>query len=67
MVCPNGLAPWAMQRLQSGLAAKGYDAGPSDGQARPQTYEALRRFQNDHGLAEGQVTVESARALGVVP
>ena len=55
-----------MARMQSSLAAQGYDAGPQDGVGRPQTYEALRRFQVDHRLAAGQVTVESARALGVV-
>ena len=66
VVCPDGLAPWAMARLQNALNARGYDAGPEDGHGRPQTYAALARWQRDHGMATGQITVESARALGVV-
>ena len=67
VVCGGPLSRPAMARMQSSLAAQGYDAGPPDGIGRPQTYAALHRFQVDHRLAAGQVTVESARALGVVP
>ena len=66
VVCGGPLSRPAMARMQGALAAQGYDAGPPDGIGRPQTYQALRRFQIDHRLAAGQVTVESARALGVV-
>ncbi|WP_174300792.1 peptidoglycan-binding protein [Caulobacter sp. S45] len=66
VVCGGPLSRPAMARMQASLAAQGYDAGPQDGIGRAQTYEALRRFQVDHRLAAGQVTVESARALGVV-
>jgi peptidoglycan hydrolase-like protein with peptidoglycan-binding domain len=55
-----------MQRVQAALAQRGYAPGPADGQARPQTHDALRRFQMDNHMAAGQITVESARALGVV-
>jgi hypothetical protein len=67
VVCGGPLSRPAMARMQSSLAAQGYDPGPADGVGRPQTYAALHRFQVDHRLAAGQVTVESARALGVVP
>ena len=67
VVCGGPLSRPAMARMQSSLAAQGYDPGPADGIGRPQTYAALHRFQVDHRLAAGQVTVESARALGVVP
>ena len=66
VVCGGPLSRPAMARMQGALAAQGYDAGPQDGIGRPQTYAALHRFQVDHRLAAGQVTVESARALGVV-
>ncbi len=66
VVCGGPLSRPAMARMQNSLAAQGYDAGPQDGVGRPETYEALRRFQVDHRLAAGQVTVESARALGVI-
>ena len=67
VVCGGPLSRPAMARMQSSLAANGYDPGPADGQGRPQTYAALHRFQVDHRLAAGQVTVESARALNVIP
>ena len=65
VVCPGGLAPWAMARLQQSLNARGYRAGPEDGRARPETMEALGRWQRDNHLPQGQVTRESARRLGV--
>lgn len=67
VVCGGPLSRPAMARMQGSLAAQGYDPGPADGLGRPQTYAALHRFQVDHRMAAGQVTVESARALGVVP
>jgi len=66
VVCGGPLSVAAMQRMQAALAQRGYDPGPADGQARPETYEALRRFQMDNRMAAGQITVESARALGVI-
>ena len=53
VVCGGPLSRPAMARMQASLAAQGYDAGPQDGLGRPQTYEALRRFQVDHRLAAG--------------
>ncbi len=67
VVCGGPLSRPAMARMQASLNAQGYAAGPADGVGRPETYTALHRFQVDHRLAAGQVTVESARALGVVP
>ena len=66
VVCGGPLSRPAMARMQASLAAQGYDAGPQDGIGHLQTFEALRRYQVDHRLAAGQVTVESARALGVI-
>ena len=67
VVCGGPLSRPAMARMQMSLAGQGYDPGPQDGIGRPETYAALRRFQVDHRLAAGQVTVESARALQVIP
>jgi hypothetical protein len=66
VVCGGPLSAAAMQRMQAALAERGYDPGPADGQGRPQTYDALRRFQMDNHMPAGQITVESARALGVI-
>jgi Putative peptidoglycan binding domain len=66
VVCGGPLSRPAMAHMQATLNAQGYQAGPTDGLGRPETYAALRRFQVDHRMAAGQVTVESARALGVI-
>jgi hypothetical protein len=66
VVCGGELHPVFVQRLEWALTSAGYDAGPPDGVADAQTYAGLRLFQRDRGLAQGQLTVESARALGVL-
>ncbi len=40
-----------VKRVQHALARNGYDPGPIDGVARPQTADAIRRYQRDYGLA----------------
>lgn len=66
VVCGGPLNPAFMAQVQQALIRRGFDAGPPDGVERPQVYAALRLFQRQAGLAEGQLTVESARALGVL-
>lgn len=66
VVCGGILHPAFMARVQESLIAAGYDAGAPDGSGNAQTYAALRQYQRDRGLAQGQLTVESARALGVL-
>lgn len=63
--CGGAVSPAFMARVQEALIANGYDPGRPDGEARPQTFRALRHYQRDHGLAEGQLTVETGRALRV--
>ncbi len=46
-----------VRRVQTALAARGYDVGPVDGIIGPLTGAAIRAFQSDHGLApDGRVT-----------
>lgn len=66
VVCGGPLSHSGMQRLQSSLAQHGYNPGATDGYGRPETYDALRRYQMDHRMPAGQITVQSAQALGVV-
>ena len=63
--CGGPLVPGFIQRVQIALNARGLDAGPPDGYPRPEMYAALNRFQASRGLGQGQLTIESARALGV--
>ena len=47
----------AVRNIQAGLQRLGYDPGPADGRFGPQTEAAIRRFQQDNGLAvDGQPT-----------
>lgn len=66
VVCASEIAPEFMSRVQQALIASGYDAGEPDGYGHPETYAALRSYQRDHNLAQGQLTVETARRLGVM-
>lgn len=59
-----GTGPGVVTRVQSGLARLGYDPGPVDGVMGPQTSEAIRRYQRDHGLSsDGQATVQLAEHI----
>lgn len=66
VLCGGAINPAFMARVQEALIDRGFDPGPPDGVGRPQTYGALRQFQRQRGLAQGQLTEESARALGVL-
>lgn len=66
VVCGGQLNPAWVVMLQQRLIAQGFDAGPPNGYLTPQTLAALKLYQRSHNLAQGQVTVESARALGLL-
>ncbi len=56
---PSGSAydEGTVRNIQAGLQRLGYDPGPADGRFGPQTEAAIRRFQQDNGLAvDGQPT-----------
>jgi peptidoglycan hydrolase-like protein with peptidoglycan-binding domain len=52
--------PKDIARIQSDLELLGYDPGKVDGTYGPKTRQALKRFQEDHGIqadaAEGTLT-----------
>lgn len=59
-----GAQSGVVTRVQSGLAWLGYDPGPADGVMGPQTAEAIRRYQSDHGLlTDGRPTVQLAEHI----
>jgi peptidoglycan hydrolase-like protein with peptidoglycan-binding domain len=47
---PVNVTPSVVKSAQERLADKGYNPGPADGVAGPQTRSALRKFQADQGL-----------------
>ena len=63
--CGGRLEPDFIRKVQGALASRGFDPGPVDGEARPEMYAALRKFQAANGLGQGQLTISTAKALGV--
>ena len=56
-----GAQSGVVSRVQSGLVRLGYEPGPVDGVMGPQTAEAIRRYQSDHGLlTDGRATAQLA-------
>ncbi len=51
--------------IQQSLTNAGFNPGPADGISGPRTMGALASFQEQNGLAAGQVTKDTLRALGV--
>ena len=52
-------------QIQCYLREKGYDPGETDNTLNAKTRQALARFQKDHHLPEGDLSIETMRALGV--
>ncbi|MCW5600577.1 peptidoglycan-binding domain-containing protein [Nitrosomonas sp.] len=57
--------PDLVRKVQQALANAGFDPGAADGISGPRTMSALKRFQNQNNLAEGQLTKETLQMLGV--
>ncbi|HUG77656.1 MAG TPA: peptidoglycan-binding domain-containing protein [Burkholderiales bacterium] len=61
------MSPELIRKVQQELNAKGYDAGPVDGQWGPLTQRAVQNFQQsqDKLQASGQLDQQTLTALGV--
>jgi Putative peptidoglycan binding domain/YMGG-like Gly-zipper len=60
----TGAQSGVVTRVQNGLSRLGYSPGPVDGVMGPQTSEAIRQYQRDHGLlTDGQATVQLAEHI----
>jgi peptidoglycan hydrolase-like protein with peptidoglycan-binding domain len=56
-----------VRNVQQALNAKGFNAGPADGQWGPSTETALKQFQTAQGLpSTGVLDARTMNALGVV-
>jgi peptidoglycan hydrolase-like protein with peptidoglycan-binding domain len=73
---PVNVTPSVVKSAQERLADKGYNPGPADGVAGPQTRSALRKFQADQGLPEtgrfdqptlAKLDVAATQQLGSAP
>lgn len=63
--CPEQQTPEFIASLQRALAARGYFAGNVTGVMDAPTAAAVRKYQSERGLESGQVSLETARALGL--
>jgi hypothetical protein len=64
--CPDTMTPDFVASLQRALAARGHYAGTITGRLDAPTAAAIRDYQSERGLDSAQVSLETARALGLV-
>jgi hypothetical protein len=64
--CPDQMTPEFISSVQRALAARGYFSGEINGRISPATTAAVRKYQTERGLASGQLSLESARSLGLI-
>ena len=65
VLCGSKVNDAKIYEIQQALRAKGYNPGPIDNRFGHQTKAALGQFQRDNGLPEGNLNIETLRALGV--
>lgn len=64
--CPEDMTPEFVSSVQRALAARGYFAGNVTGNMDAPTAAAVRRYQSERGLESAQLSLETARDLGLV-
>ncbi len=67
VLCRRNASPGLITHIQQALAAKGYNPGAIDGHLGAQTVQAMQKFQADNNLPQGQISLESVKALGINP
>ena len=64
--CPADMTAEFIASLQRALAARGYFSGNVTGEYDAPTAAAVRQYQTESGLDSNQLSLESARTLGLV-
>ncbi|MDD9732664.1 peptidoglycan-binding domain-containing protein [Mameliella sp. AT18] len=64
--CPEEMTPEFISSVQRALAARGYFSGNISGRMDAPTTAAVRTYQSERGLESAQLSLETARALGLV-
>ncbi|MBW8733562.1 MAG: peptidoglycan-binding protein [Asticcacaulis sp.] len=67
VLCRRNASPALVTHIQQALQAKGYNPGALDGHLGAQTVQAMQKFQADNNLPQGQISLESVKALGINP
>ncbi len=65
VLCETNMSRSRIVAMQRALSAKGFNPGPIDGVIGSETYEAVRAFQRENGMATGGVTLAMLQKLGV--
>ncbi|MEC3862257.1 peptidoglycan-binding domain-containing protein [Mesobacterium sp. TK19101] len=64
--CPSTMTPEFLSSLQRALFARGYYKSAITGTMDNATRDALGRFQRERGLKSAQLSMDTARELGLV-
>lgn len=65
VLCETNLNPDMVSKIQDALMKAGFNPGPIDGVMGSQTQMAIKSYQNQKGLAEGDLTYETMQSLGI--
>jgi hypothetical protein len=65
ILCETNVTADIIRSLQRALQKAGYDPGSIDGRVGAQTRSALAAYQEAKGLAQGQLTIETLKELGL--
>jgi len=65
VLCETNMTPDMVSRIQSALMKAGHNPGNIDGVMGSQTHMAIKSYQKQKGLAEGDLTYETIESLGV--
>lgn len=65
-VCGHQMTPDFISSLQRALAARGYFGGNVTGWIDAPTSAAIHKYQRDRGLDSEQLSLETARSLGLI-
>lgn len=64
--CPPYFTPEFIASLQRALAVRGYFHGNVTGALDAPTTAAVKKYQSERGLISGQLSLETARSLGLI-
>jgi hypothetical protein len=65
IVCDRDLTPYLIRRVQLALTIYGYNSKDYDGRFTEDTRSALKRYQIDKNIPNGQLTLETLDLLGI--
>ncbi len=65
ILCSINTTPIIVRKLQQALLAAGYNPGIIDGIIGSSTVHAIASYQKENNLAEGQITIDTLKSLGV--